>query len=56
VCRSPRESTWFLARLHRHGNLQPGELTALLSGAGLTIAEQGPVGFRRLQFVLATAP
>jgi hypothetical protein len=35
--------------MHRRGNLQPVELTALLAGEGFTIAEQGPVGFRSIQ-------
>jgi ubiquinone/menaquinone biosynthesis C-methylase UbiE len=43
-------------RLHRHGNLKPGELAALFAGAGLIVVEMGAVGFRSLQFVLATAP
>lgn len=49
----PRRSS-FLARLRRHGNLKPGELAGLLVDAGLTISEKGAVGFRELQFVLAT--
>jgi ubiquinone/menaquinone biosynthesis C-methylase UbiE len=50
----PPRRSGFLARLHRHGNLKPGELAELLVDAGLTVSENGAVGFRNLQFVLAT--
>lgn len=55
---APGRGSGFLGRLrlHRHGNLRPGELAALLAGAGLVVAETGAVGFGSLQFVLATAP
>jgi ubiquinone/menaquinone biosynthesis C-methylase UbiE len=46
----------FLAHLHRrHGHVDLRDMTALLSEAGLTCLESGPVGIRDLQFVLAAA-
>ena len=44
-----------LAHFHRHGHVALHDLTILLGGAGFTIVESGAVGFRELQFVLATA-
>lgn len=46
-----------LAHLHqRHGHVKLEDIAALLGAAGLAVEESGPVGFRSLQFVLATAP
>ncbi len=45
-----------LVHFHRHGNVSLRDITALLSGVGLQIIESGAVGFRDLQFALATTP
>jgi ubiquinone/menaquinone biosynthesis C-methylase UbiE len=45
----------FLAHFHRHGHVDPGEVTTLLDEAGLRAVESGPVGISSLQFVLAIA-
>lgn len=46
-----------LARLHshRHGYVASPDVVGLLHDAGFEIVEQGPVGFRNLQFALAIA-
>lgn len=46
----------FFACFHRHGHVGVHDMSAMLGSAGLTIVESGMVGFRDLQFVLATAP
>ena len=47
----------FLSHFHRpHGHVRVSDIVALLSEAGLSTIESGPVGVRDLQFVLATAP
>ena len=44
----------FLSHFHRpHGHVRAQDVVALLSEAGLTAIESGPVGIRDLQFVLA---
>lgn len=45
----------FLAHFHRHGHVALHDLTALLGNVGFNVVESGAVGFRELQFVLATA-
>lgn len=45
-----------LAHFHRHGHVKLDEIVGLLSEAGLTIVDSGAVGFRDLQFVLASVP
>jgi ubiquinone/menaquinone biosynthesis C-methylase UbiE len=46
-----------LSHFHRpHGNVGARDIIALLNEAGLGTLENGPVGIRDLQFVLATAP
>jgi ubiquinone/menaquinone biosynthesis C-methylase UbiE len=40
---------------HRHGHVATEKITALLEGPGLEIVESGPLGYRDLNFVLATA-
>jgi ubiquinone/menaquinone biosynthesis C-methylase UbiE len=49
-----REQQGFLAHFHRHGHVKLADVVALLSEAGLSIVEIGPVGVRDLQFVLAS--
>ena len=45
-----------LSHFHRpHGHVSARDIVVLLSNAGLTIIESGPVGIRDLQFVLAAA-
>jgi hypothetical protein len=41
------------AHFHRHGRVDPRDLITLVTGAGLTVIESGPVGRWDLQFVLA---
>lgn len=41
------------AHFHRHGRVDPRDLITLVSGAGLTVMDSGPVGRWDLQFVLA---
>jgi len=43
------------AHLHRHGHVKLPDIIAVLSEAGLNIAESGAVGVRDLQYVVATA-
>jgi ubiquinone/menaquinone biosynthesis C-methylase UbiE len=50
---STRQKRSFLARLHRHGGVNLGEITTILGEAGLEIIETGAVGFRNMQFALA---
>jgi len=46
-----------MAHLHqRHGHVKLDDIVALLGAAGLEVKESGMVGFRSLQFALATAP
>lgn len=46
-----------IAHLHqRHGHVSPDDIVALLAAAGFDVKESGAVGFRSLQYVLATAP
>lgn len=46
-----------VAHLHqRHGHVKLDDIVELLGAAGLSVQESGAVGFRSLQFVLATAP
>ena len=41
---------------HRHGNVKPAEVIALLNAAGLNVFESGAVGIKDLHFALATSP
>jgi ubiquinone/menaquinone biosynthesis C-methylase UbiE len=46
-----------LGRFHqRHGHVKLPDVIALLSAAGLNVAENGAVGFKDLHFTLATTP
>jgi ubiquinone/menaquinone biosynthesis C-methylase UbiE len=53
---SAREKRSLLGYFHRHGHVNLCDIIAVLSEAGLDNIESGAVGFRDLQFVLATAP
>jgi hypothetical protein len=44
------------AQLHRHGEVNLRDLTALLREAGFQPVESGAVGISDLQFVLAVVP
>src|SRR5262249_54435548 len=45
-----------LDHFHRHGSVELSEIVHVLSDAGLTVLESGPMGFRDLQFALASVP
>jgi hypothetical protein len=45
----------FMDRFHRHGHVDLPDMVALMGRAGLTIVETGAVGFKDLQYVLATS-
>ncbi|KAA6460319.1 methyltransferase domain-containing protein [Acidobacteria bacterium AB60] len=51
-----RHAGGVLRFFHRHGHIRPGELRALAEEVGFRVMEAGPLGFRNLHFVLATAP
>jgi len=52
---SERPKRGFLSHLHqRHGHVKPADLIALIEKAGFTVIENGAVGTRDLNFVLAT--
>jgi ubiquinone/menaquinone biosynthesis C-methylase UbiE len=44
-----------LAHFHRQGHVKPDDIIGVMGEAGLNVVESGAVGFRDLQFVLATA-
>jgi ubiquinone/menaquinone biosynthesis C-methylase UbiE len=49
------ETTSLIDHFHRrHGRVDFAEVTAMLDAAGLTTIESGAVGFRNMQFALAT--
>jgi ubiquinone/menaquinone biosynthesis C-methylase UbiE len=50
------EQRGFLGHFHRHGHVGLADMSAVLGRAGLSVVESGAVGFRDLQFALATAP
>jgi len=51
-----REQRGFLSHFHRHGHVNLDDIVGVLGGAGLSIVESGPAGFRDLQFAIAIAP
>jgi ubiquinone/menaquinone biosynthesis C-methylase UbiE len=53
---SPRRGKGLLGHLHRHGRVDPRDLSGLVSGSGLSVTESGAAGMRDLIFVLAVAP
>jgi ubiquinone/menaquinone biosynthesis C-methylase UbiE len=54
---APRaEPKGFLRRFHHHGHVRLDEIIAILGAAGLNVTESGALGFRHLQFALATTP
>ena len=52
--RGAHGKTRWWALHQRHGGVDPREIAALLSGAGLRVAAEGPIGISNLYFVLAT--
>ena len=53
---APRaELKGFLRGIHRHGHVKLDDMVAMLEAAGLTVTESGELGYRNLQFALATA-
>ena len=53
LAKPPGERRGLIGHLHRHGHVTQARIAELLSDAGLTVAESGPVGMRDLQFTLA---
>src|SRR5262249_23094967 len=49
-----REQKGLMHGFHRHGHVKLSVLVAILEAAGLTIAEIRPLGYRKLQFALAS--
>lgn len=45
-----------IGHFHRRGGLTLDDVISVLTDAGLSVAESGPVGMRNLYFALATAP
>lgn len=52
----PHGKKSLIGHFHRRGGLNLGDVIAVLSDAGLSVIESGPVGTRKLYFALATAP
>jgi len=52
----PQRRHGILAHFHRHGHVDFADVGAMLTDAGFTVNEDGPVGFSSLQFVRASAP
>ena len=52
----PQERHGILAHFHRHGHVDFAGIRAMLTDAGFTVTDEGPVGFSSLQFVRAVAP
>lgn len=50
---SPAQRKGIVAHFHRHGHISLDEIVSVLGGAGLKIAESGPVGIGDLHFALA---
>jgi ubiquinone/menaquinone biosynthesis C-methylase UbiE len=51
----PQDRHGMLARFHRHGHVDFTDVQAMLTDAGFTVTDAGPVGFSSLQFVRASA-
>jgi ubiquinone/menaquinone biosynthesis C-methylase UbiE len=54
--RPARGHTGPMRHLHRHGHVDLQEIVRLVAESGLHLVRSGAVGFRDLQFALATAP
>jgi ubiquinone/menaquinone biosynthesis C-methylase UbiE len=54
---APQKKRSLLAHFHqRHGHVEPRDMIALLTEAGLNVVKSGALGIRDLQFDLAEAP
>ena len=53
---TPRGKKSLIGHFHRRGGLNLADVIAVLTDAGLSVAESGAVGTRNLYFALATAP
>jgi len=51
-----QDKTGVLARFHRHGHVDPRQITSLIEESGLRPIVSGDVGVSSLQYVLAVAP
>jgi ubiquinone/menaquinone biosynthesis C-methylase UbiE len=51
----PRERT-MLGRFHNHGSVDLREIERVLTNAGLTVEDKGPMGIYEIVFVIARAP
>jgi len=51
----PQSRHGILAHFHRHGHVDFADVRTMLTDAGFTVMEDGPVRFSSLQFVLASA-
>lgn len=51
-----RERRSMLDHFHRHGHTPPGEVTRVLTEAGLVLEESGPLGVRDLHVAVARVP
>lgn len=51
--KSAGERRGLIGHLHRHGHVTQARIAELLTDAGLTVAESGPVGIRDLHFTIA---
>ncbi len=51
-----RQRKGLISRFHRHGHVDPRDMTELLTESGVHVVESGSVGVGDLQFALATAP
>jgi ubiquinone/menaquinone biosynthesis C-methylase UbiE len=52
----PQGRHGILERFHRHGHVDFAGVATMLTDAGFTVTEAGPVGFSSLRFVRASAP
>lgn len=50
----PQRKSGLLAHFHRHGHVDPREISTLFDEVGFCCVQSGPVGISSLQFVLAS--
>jgi ubiquinone/menaquinone biosynthesis C-methylase UbiE len=51
-----RPRNGYLGRFHKHGAVDLGEIVRVLTDAGLTVKESGPMGIYEIQYVVAEVP
>jgi ubiquinone/menaquinone biosynthesis C-methylase UbiE len=51
-----RPRTGLLRRFHKHGSVDLSEIVRVLTDAGLTVEESGPMGKYEMQYVVAKVP